>query len=500
MREPRQTQQRASWRAPRQRHIYLGKLMPIATARLSGIRYKLIGYRPRREPLWSSSQSFFSEAALFILGAGGAYSLNIVGALPYSEVFLLAMLPVLLLERGRRAFDRQYLLFYILAGGWFLGTQIADLYNGIPGFNRMKGTARVVFLILDFMALAILINNKSRRIFVFALSLASLMLFSSLQFSGEFLLQWKFGLSHAFAMTALVVSSYFYKRQRYWICLSITLFLAAMNFHYGFRSQLVILITSAVLILPIFDIAKTRAGSAPGLQNTFRILILLAVSGGLAYGANAVIRYAAEKGVFDDATNAKFQTQSAGDYGVLVGGRPETLVAIQAIRDSPIIGHGSFPFGGKYMQLKQDIQYEHGYSESDDPEDVEYAVIPTHSHLTLAWVEGGILGGICWIYIFILVLRAVLRLSELRPDLAPLYSYLLVNFLWDILYSPFGSVNRMRAAFFILLSYFILRRPPVQTVKVRRPRARSIYRGVTTVRPTPVVTSSPRLGLSRGLP
>ena len=152
--------------------------MSIATDRSTGIRSRLIGYRPRPQPLWSSSQSFFSDAALFILGVGGVYSLNIVGALPYSEVFLLAMLPVLLLERGRRAFDRQYLLFYILAGGWFLGTQIADLYNGIPGFNRMKGTARVVFLILDFMALAILINNKSRRIFVFALSLASLMLFS----------------------------------------------------------------------------------------------------------------------------------------------------------------------------------------------------------------------------------------------------------------------------------------------------------------------------------
>jgi hypothetical protein len=463
--------------------------MPLATARSSGIRYRVIGYRPRPEPLWSSSQSFFSEAALFVLGAGGAYSLNLVGALPYSEVFLLAMLPVLLLQRGRRAFDRQYLLFYILAGGWFLGTQIADLYNGIPAFNRMKGTARVVFLILDFMALAVLINNKSRRIFVFALSLASLMLISSLQFSGEFLLQWKFGLSHAFAMAALIVSSYFYKRQRYWICLSITLFLAAMNFHYGFRSQLVILVISAVLILPVFDIAKTRAGSPPGLQNTFRILILLALSGGLAYASNAVIKYAAEKGVFDEATNSKFQTQSAGDYGVLVGGRPETLVAIQAIRDSPIIGHGSFPFGGKYMQLKQDIQYEHGYSESDEPEDSEYPVIPTHSHLTLAWVEGGILGGICWIYIFILVLRAVLRLSALRPDLAPLYSYLLVNFLWDILYSPFGSVNRMRAAFFILLSYFILRTAPVETVKVRRAGARAIYRGVRIARPTRVATA-----------
>jgi hypothetical protein len=83
----------------------------------------------------------------------------------------------------------------------------------------------------------------------------------------------------------------------------------------------------------------------------------------------------------------------------------------------------------------------------------------------LAWVEGGILGGICWIYILILTIRSTLRLSALRPQLAPLYSYLLVNFLWDILYSPFGSINRIRAAFCILLSYSILRTPLATSVR-----------------------------------
>jgi hypothetical protein len=467
--------------------------MAIATARLTGIRSRRFGYRARREPLWSSRQDFIAEAAIFILAAAGAYSLNIVGALPYSEVLLLLLLPVLLVVPGMRAFDRQYLVFYILAGGWFLGTQIADIYNGMPAYNRMKGTARVVFFILDFMALAILINNKGRRILVFAMGLATLMFLSSFEYAEDFTLQWKFGLSHACTMTALLIACYYYRRQRYSICLCIAFVMAVINFRNGFRSQLVILAISTVLILPIFDNAPGRPGSAHGMQSTVRALILLAVSGVVAYGSNAVIKYAAKKGAFDDATNAKFQAQSEGDYGVLVGGRPETLVAIQAIRDSPIIGHGSFPFGEKYLQLKQDIQYEHGYSDSDEAEETEFPIIPTHSHLTLAWVEGGILGGICWIYIFVLVLRAVLRLSALRPHMAPLYSYLLVNFLWDILYSPFGSVNRMRAVFFILLSYLILRTRPVKTEKVRPPKARTIYRSLATRR-APVATSSPRLG------
>ena len=85
----------------------------------------------RRPLLWDSGQAFFSDARLFILGAAGAYSVNLVGALPGEEILLFLYLPILLLSRGKRAFDRQYLLFYLLTLGWLLGTFIADEYNGI---------------------------------------------------------------------------------------------------------------------------------------------------------------------------------------------------------------------------------------------------------------------------------------------------------------------------------------------------------------------------------
>ena len=67
--------------------------MPIATARP-------LGYRPRPTPLWPSREAFFTEAALFILGVAGLYSVNIIGALPGSEVLLFPLLPVLLLTQG----------------------------------------------------------------------------------------------------------------------------------------------------------------------------------------------------------------------------------------------------------------------------------------------------------------------------------------------------------------------------------------------------------------
>ena len=81
---------------------------------------------------------------------------------PRVRSHLLAFLRILLLYRGRRAFDRQYLWFYILVGAWLLGTIVADEYNAIGFFNRAKGTARVVFFALDFMALAILLKIRSQ--------------------------------------------------------------------------------------------------------------------------------------------------------------------------------------------------------------------------------------------------------------------------------------------------------------------------------------------------
>ncbi len=416
---------------------------------------------------WHSRESFLTDLGVLLLGSSGAFSVGLIGSLPVNELLLIPLLPLALLSKGGRAFRREYLWFYILVGGWLLGTLIADSYFSSPLQSRLKGTARVVFFALNFVALAVFINHRQRRFIMFALSIAVVTGRIGLGFAGEVSLMWKFGLSGAVAIAALLVSSHYYQQKRYYISFFISIGLGALNLYYGFRSQLVVHLISAVLILPLFDRAQVlRSGVRRG-KGSLRVVMLVLLAGGAAYAANAAIKFAAEIGVFDESLSQKFQGQAKGDLGVLVGGRPETLVAIQAIRDSPILGHGSYPVDQKYLELKQDIQYEHGYSDTDTPDDIEDPVIPTHSHLTMAWVESGILGGICWLYFMGLTFRAVLELGSLRPPLAPLYCYLLVWFMWDILYSPFGSVNRVWAAFFILLSYDILQSSARSKVAVK---------------------------------
>jgi O-antigen ligase len=421
---------------------------PIGTVRT-------LGPRPRKPALWNSGGASYADLAVFVLGMAGVFSVGLVGALPGNEILLLPLLPVLLVYRGSRAFEREYLWFLILVGAWLLGTIAADAYIDNYAVNRIKGIARVVFFAFDFMGLAILINRKTRRIIIFALSIAAVMVSYGWGFKGDFLTAWKFGYSSALTILALLGASYYNSKRKYKNCAAIFFSLAVLNLIFAFRSQMVIVLITGTLTLPLFEDQRAlgRRQTRP-TSNKFKPLLLLALAGGAILIANEAIKVAATQGILDENSAGKFQAQSSGKLGVLVGGRPETLVAIQAILDSPIIGHGSFANDPKYSALKQDLQYQYGYSDTDEPDDE--GGIPTHSHLTMAWVESGVCGGLLWVYILVLTARGVMQTAIQRQALSPLYCYFLVNFVWDILFSPFGSVNRLWGAFFVLLSYNVL--------------------------------------------
>jgi energy-converting hydrogenase Eha subunit A len=425
--------------------------MQLGTARVIGTTRR----RPFR--IWHSRGQCFTEVALFAVGASGSYSVSVVGMLPGNEILLLPLLVGFLFMHGARAFRREYLWFYVLALAWLFGTIAGDVYLGTPRAQSLKGIARVVFFVVDFIGLAIMTNKSSRRMVIFLLSIFVQMILIMRYFRGDFLIQWKFGGSSIVTITALLFACRWYSQKRYGLYFLVVLGIASLNLIFAFRSQIVTDFLSLILVLPILSQTRPRTQRGFSFDDFLKFSTLVVLSGAAVFLSNRAIIFAANLGLFDESNTAKFQMQANGKFGVLVGGRPETLVAIQAIRDSPIIGHGSFAVDPKYLELMQRLQYDLGYSDTDTPQDPdEPAAIPTHSHLTSAWVESGIFGGIFWIYALLLTLRGLMKVSVTRPPLAPLYSYLLLNFIWNILYSPFGSVNRMWAAFFILMSFNLL--------------------------------------------
>jgi O-antigen ligase len=417
--------------------------------------------------LWPNSGLFYNDLALAVLSSSAMITVSLVGSLPGCEIVALFMAPFLLLRHPRRALRHEHLGFYFFLGLWLFGTVVADLYLGSSMVNSAKGIARVIFLGLDFTAVAILVNRKTRGVVVFTLGFVPVMLYIAAAFRADFLVAWKFGLGYAITLVALLISCRFYQRQRYWVCVAISLGMAGLNLIFAARSQVAIDLISLVLVLPILRGRDTLQRGKLGRTARARTVVLLVLAGGAAYLANQAIRFGASHNFFDESIQDKFQTQEEGKLGVLVGGRPETLVAIQAIRDSPIIGHGSFAVDPKYNWLQQDIEYENGYVASDVPPD-EDAGIPAHSHLTQSWIESGVFGGIFWIYVLCLTARALFRLVSQSSTMAPLYSFLLVGFIWDIFYSPMGSFDRLWGAFAIVIVFDLLRAPNLGERFVRR--------------------------------
>jgi O-antigen ligase len=443
---------------------------------------------PRRNRLWPSSAVFYNDLALVILASSAMFSVNIVGSLPGCEIVALVMLPFLLLKHGQRAFRREYRWFYLLLALWLIGTIAGDLYLQGPMNARAKGIARVLCLGLDFTTLAILINGKTRGFIAFTVGFIPFMLYVASRFRADFLVAWKFGLGFSITLLLLLLSSYLYVRRKHWIYISISLGIAALNLVFAARSQILIDLVSLALILPIFEQKHTAQRGAVKGRETLKVAVLLALAGGAAFAANQAIKFATNHNFFDESIRDKFQNQEEGELGILVGGRPETLVAIQAIRDSPLLGHGSYAVDPKYTALEKDLEYRYGYSESDVAADEESPGIPAHSHLTQAWVESGVFGGIFWMYALLLAFRGTLVLISHRPPMTPLYSFLLAGFLWDVLYSPMGSFGRMWGAFAILISYNLLRasrenrltKPVIErrfAVQPRRTEARRRYIG-----------------------
>ena len=459
------------------------------------------GLRPRRPAF--DMRTLWGDALVFLISAVGFLDITLIGQLPYSEILTLALLPALLATQAKTIFRKEYRTIYILMGLWLLNQVITDVYRDMPLDNRAKGIARVVFFAVDVMVLSSLVGTNLRRIRLFFLGMA-------VSYSGSWLLHplkggiavaWKMGLGNAFAIVFLLIGCYHYSQKRKSsVSVVILLALAASYLHFGARSGAFIYGAAAVLLLPPFSPRK-QGSAKPPLGRLAKVALLLVAGAAVAWISQEAVYWMVHSGLYSQTETNKFEGQAQGKMGVIFGGRPEGPVAIRAIMDSPILGHGSYASDMKYTIMLQDYQYEWGYDPSDvtpDPDEPEG--IPTHSHLTGAWVEAGVLGGVFWFYMLGLVCQSVFRLTEIRHPLAPLYLLSFIGFFWDILFSPFGNLRRVTEAFIIVLMVNLVRKPPIKIRtgwRVRQgpiPRARHLWRSLG--RPAPI---APAAGLRRPL-
>ncbi|MEM8949153.1 MAG: hypothetical protein AAGC99_07480 [Pseudomonadota bacterium] len=378
------------------------------------------------------------------------------GTIYLAELCLIGLLPVLVVMRGRML-QSKMLAFILALGIVYFGAQvITDVIRETPAADYARGWSRILFLLFSFVSTYLLIGNDRARLVCYAMGLVVGSTLSVLIDNPLSAIGWKFGF--AGPTTTLILIGFalipVLRSPSSLLGPALLVVLGAFSAFMDFRSWGGVLMLSAAFI-SIPTILRL-VGLRPRPLSYSRMMIMGVILMATGYGALKVYGNAAESGMLGERSKQKYEMQSAlGDLGILLGGRSESLVTVQAIQDSPLIGHGSWAKDRYYAELRQLMLYRLGFvNRFIEP---ETDLIPTHSHLLGSWVEAGIGGAIFWIGVLALVIAALRRLYASDDPLRPYLVFLMFLFIWDILFSPFGAQRRLTNGFLMVAVLFALK-------------------------------------------
>jgi hypothetical protein len=412
-----------------------------------------------------SSDRFF-DLLSFFLPIGMVFELHVVGRLFLTEVVLLCLMPLLLLDLEAIFQDTLVRWLLLLAAVWLGFQVVTDILRSTPFEDYSRGWSRVVFLVVNFLTIFWLVAYREKRIWLISVGYIAAALVAEIfkpPDFGEF--NWKFfwgfpvtifftlvaayakrpSTKSAILLVVAVLNFSQHDRTKGAICTLLgLLFIWESLFGSGIKSQAlsrrsrivlpVILAMTALVILPLYTATAGRGffGAEEQEKSTFQISL------GEQYIGHGVL----------------------GEYfAMLIGGRTEIMVSSRAIMDSPFFGHGSWAKDSSYLDLLgaeagRDIDNNREYMANlyDD------SLIPTHSHIFGSWVDSGIGGALFWIALFFVFYEALIRTLTFTGKLASLLLFFFGLELWDIVFSPFGAERRFATAFFLVCACYIFKR------------------------------------------
>lgn len=388
------------------------------------------------------------DAYAFLFGFLALFYINVGGQLYISEILLILFAPVLWLKRGkallRNPDARKIIVFGAL---WFLGQVVTDIIRKTPKADLMRGWASIIVLLICFSSLYLLLGTNIRRIKIFTLGyalsgLVSLFFQPSPHFASY---RWEFGYGQPVILLIFLIIIYISRgqlsgmRRWFWLIIGVGL----ISIILGARSLGGIMLLTGGIMLFRTNSFTWKLLARPRVVN---LILAGLIIFGMVLGIIVGYSYAGRQGLFGEYANYKFELQNNGNIiGSLLGGRVEILASSWAIVDSPIIGHGSWAKDMKYrfylLELK-DLGFNLSLDQLNDLVNSD-DLIPAHSHLTQAWVWGGILGAIFWGWVLIFVNKVVLKVNALPNELYLLVIYFGIAAVWDILFSPFGAIYRL---------------------------------------------------------
>lgn len=395
----------------------------------------------------------------FTFGVVFSQKISIFGEVYLGEIFCAIL--IIFNVTNIKIYKEQKLPLFLLFL-WFFAQLISDISNSTDLLKSVKGTLVPIFIGIIFLGLNSLFNQRLQFLPVFFVGLVLGILINKYLLANSFLMlnPWKWGWGLCFSFIFFAYIDFFKVRKSQILAISGVSLLVCISFLNSSRSIALIVLISFLLVSLSRSIVKTSIfqylSSRPmGHAQLFFVFIACAYSFDSLFSIIFTYQPILEMLPPEDAL--KYQIQAQSKWGVLLGGRSESIISLQAFGDSPILGHGSWAENRNYvLQYLRLIDLAGSSQMSFEvmKENIHSYLIPTHSYLMGALVWGGIFSGLYWIYILRTIFKGFLDSMVIQ---SPLLVFSSVFLIWNILFSPFGADARWLSSV-LIWTYFNYKR------------------------------------------
>jgi hypothetical protein len=363
---------------------------------------------------------------------------TLVGTFRLGEILVLALYPFYFKHIAKALRNREVLFLLSLATLWFCSQLLSDIFNGSTTKNLLRGLGSIVLTMTTFVFFCGLYARDYRNHLGAVLgAIAGGLLSASLiyrfdrgnQSYAENL--WDFYVS-GWAHPAFALLSFLLFRKHPWILFPVGIVYAVLANIYGGRSDgLIVLISTLFFFYLWIQLSKSGVNLRGTMRKGFILSSVLLVPMYFMYVSFA------QAGTL--GKSAKIQIDLAKNpynpVEVLLLARNESLIALDAIYEKPLLGHGSWANPGHLRRLYL-LKMREIYG-SKAPKQIFQDILPVHSVLLGAWVFGGFAGFVFWAYViyrtFYLANRLLLGASLAMIALVVVY---LPYFSWHVMFSP----------------------------------------------------------------
>jgi hypothetical protein len=369
--------------------------------------------------------------------------IQLVGVLQATDVVLLAALPIAVIRHPERLKQKPVPAILMLGSFWLFSQIVTDIVRSSASEDYLRGWTKIILILVSFTVLWTVVCTSRRRFILYGIGASLGGILTLYVHPSDQMLDspWKFGLASPLTLLVVICVALGAKHRYLGVVLPMTILVVVHAFANTRSLAMICILTAA------YSLFQMSAVTNESRLDGRRLALLGGIVAASIWGFTALYSHYALQGVFGDYAQQKLEAQQSGSGGLLLGGRGEILASAQAILDSPLLGHGSWARDPTYAAILTENSKELGYKSfqgAGKPDDL----IPAHSHIFGAWVEGGAVGGVFWLFVLVHAIRSMLKVGGWEP-LLPLFAFAGFLLVWDILFSPISPDRRFVTPYFM---------------------------------------------------